>query len=112
MRHPVITGLGVIAAPGCGPDAIWRAIAANSSGLQPLSLFNSPRYGPIPVGEIRQDLTALGAPLHGSRSDRLGWLAARDALVSAGLIPNSSAHLSRPAATLSSPSEGEERAGR
>jgi 3-oxoacyl-(acyl-carrier-protein) synthase len=87
VRHPVITGLGVIAAPGCGTEEIWQAIAANTSGLQPLTLFASPRYGQIPVGEIRQDLTALGAPLNGSRSDRLGWLAARDALVSAGLLP-------------------------
>ncbi len=88
-RFPVITGLGVIAAPGCGVDEIWAAIAAGHSGLQPLTLFQSPRYGQIPVGEITRDLTTLGAPLHGSRSDRLVWLAARDALQSANLDPKS-----------------------
>jgi 3-oxoacyl-(acyl-carrier-protein) synthase len=88
-RFPVITGLGVIAAPGCGMDEIWPVIAAGQSGLKPLTLFPSPRYGQIPVGEITRDLTALGAPLHGSRSDRLAWLAARDALRSANLDPKS-----------------------
>lgn len=86
-RFPVITGLGVIAAPGCGMDEIWPVIATGQSGLHPLTLFQSPRYGQIPVGEVSHDLTALGAPLHGSRSDRLAWLAARDALRSAGLDP-------------------------
>lgn len=86
-RFPVITGIGVITAPGSGVDEIWTTIAAGQSGLKPLTLFQSPRYGQIPVGEISQDLTALGAPLHGSRSDRLAWLAARDAIHSAHLNP-------------------------
>ena len=34
------------------------------------------------VGEIKHDLVKLGAPLRGSRSDKLGWLAARDAIQS------------------------------
>jgi len=84
-RHPVITGVGIIAAPGCHVDEIWQVIATSSSGLKPLSLFPSPRYGPVPVGEIQRDLRALGAPDRGSRSDRLGWLAARDAIRSAGI---------------------------
>lgn len=84
-RSPVITGLGIIAAPGCGVGRVWNAIHANTSGLQPLSLFPSPRYGQVPAGEVRHNLAALGAPTHGSRSDQLGWLAARDALRSARL---------------------------
>jgi 3-oxoacyl-(acyl-carrier-protein) synthase len=90
-RSPVITGVGVIGAPGCGVDEIWSAIAAGHSGLKPLTLFHSPRYGQIPVGEITSDLTALGAPLPGSRSDRLAWLAARDAIRSANLDVSSCA---------------------
>lgn len=90
-RFPVITGVGVIAAPGCGMAEIWPVIAAGQSGLKPLTLFQSPRYGQIPVGEITRDLTTLGAPLHGSRSDRLAWLAARDALRSANLNPKEAA---------------------
>ena len=84
-RHPVITGLGIIAAPGCNVGEVWSAVAGGVCGLKPLTLFESPRYGQIPVGEIRHDLRQLGAPLRGSRSDRLGWLAAREAIRSASL---------------------------
>jgi len=82
---PVVTGLGIVAAAGFGVDEVWNSIAANQSGLKPLSLFHSPRYGQILVGEVQRDLGKLGAPLRGSRSDRLGWLAAREALLSSGI---------------------------
>ena len=82
-RFPVVTGLGLVTAAGLGVDEVWRAIAGNTSGLKPLSLFQSPRYGQIPVGEIQHDLVALGAPTRGSRSDQLGWLAAREAVAQA-----------------------------
>jgi len=84
-RFPVITGVGIIAAPGCGMDQIWPAIGGGQTGLKPLTLFRSPRYGQLPVGEISTDLTELGAPLHGSRSDKLAWIAAREAIHSAQL---------------------------
>ncbi len=84
-RAPVITGLGIVTAAGIGADEVWHSISHGLSRLTPLTLFQSPRYGQIPVGEIQRDLTALGAPLRGSRSDRLGWLAARDAIRSSGI---------------------------
>ncbi len=84
-RQPVITGLGVIASPGYGVEAMWNAIASQRDGLKPLTLFPSPRYGPEPVGEVQLDLLQLGAPRSASRSDRLGWLAAREAIQSSGL---------------------------
>ncbi|HEY4414337.1 MAG TPA: beta-ketoacyl-[acyl-carrier-protein] synthase family protein [Verrucomicrobiae bacterium] len=85
QRLPVITGCGIISAAGLNVAEVWRAVAAGTSGLQPLTLFESPRYGPIPTGEIRHDLVALGAPLASSRSDKLGWLAARAAVADAGI---------------------------
>ena len=84
-RQPVITGLGVIASPGYGVETMWDAIASQRDGLKPLTLFPSPRYGPEPVGEVQLDLLQLGAPRHASRTDRLGWLAAREAIQSSGL---------------------------
>ncbi|MGZ5505528.1 MAG: beta-ketoacyl synthase N-terminal-like domain-containing protein [Limisphaerales bacterium] len=84
-RSPVITGLGIVAAPGCGVGKNWEAIRSGTSGLKPLTLFSSPRYGQLPVGEAPGDLTGLGAPAHGSRSDQLGWLAAREAIAAAGI---------------------------
>jgi 3-oxoacyl-(acyl-carrier-protein) synthase len=79
-RFPVITGMGILAAPGFGMQEVWQAIEKRESGLGPLSLFQSPRYGQMLVGEVRRDLGELGAPERGSRSDRLGWLAARQAI--------------------------------
>ncbi len=84
-RNPVITGLGIVAAPGCGVEENWQAIASGTSGLKPLTLFPSPRFGHVLAGEVSGDLTLLGAPLNGSRSDRLGWLAAREAILSSGI---------------------------
>ena len=86
-RHPVITGLGVIASPGCGVETIWEAVAGHRDGLKPLTLFPSPRHGSDQVGEVSLDLLKLGAPRKASRGDRLGWLAAREAIHSAGLPP-------------------------
>ncbi len=82
-RFPVVTGLGLIAANGYGADEVWNSIRAGKSGLKPLTLFQSPRYGQIPAGEIQKNLITLGAPSHGSRSDQLGWLAAREAIAAA-----------------------------
>lgn len=86
-RFPVITGVGIVAAPGPNLTEVWQAVANGTCGLKPLTLFQSPRYGQVPVGEVRRDLGELGAPLRGSRSDKLGWLAARDALRDAHLDP-------------------------
>ncbi|MFO1487266.1 MAG: beta-ketoacyl-[acyl-carrier-protein] synthase family protein [Verrucomicrobiota bacterium] len=79
-RYPVVTGLGIITAAGLGLKENWQAIADGTCGLRPLSLFESPRYGPVPVGEIQLDLVRLGAPANSSRSDKLAWLAAREAI--------------------------------
>lgn len=84
-RQPVITGLGVIASPGYGVETMWNAVVARRDGLKPLTLFPSPRHGPEPVGEVQLDLLQLGAPHSASRGDRLGWLAAREAIQSSGL---------------------------
>jgi 3-oxoacyl-(acyl-carrier-protein) synthase len=81
-RFPVVTGMGIVAAPGFGIEEVWRAIEAGKCGLSPMKLFESPRYGQVLAGEVRHDLKQLGAPLRGSRSDRLGWLAARQAIES------------------------------
>jgi 3-oxoacyl-(acyl-carrier-protein) synthase len=82
-RVPVITGLGIVSAVGLGVEENWRAVSSGTTGLKPLTLFQSPRYGQIVTGEIQRDLIALGAPTRSSRSDKLGWLAARDAIADA-----------------------------
>ena len=77
--------MGILSAAGFGVEEIWPAVSAGKSGLRPLTLFESPRYGQIATGEIQRDLIALGAPTRSSRSDKLGWLAARGAMADAGL---------------------------
>ena len=83
LRFPVVTGLGTVTAAGMNVAEVWQSLASNRSGLKPLSLFQSPRYGQIPVGEIQHDLAALGAPARSSRTDQLAWLAAREAVADA-----------------------------
>ena len=51
-RFPVVTGVGIVTAAGCGVDEVWHSIARGESGLRPLTLFKSSRYGQILAGEI------------------------------------------------------------
>ena len=85
QRIPVITGTGIISAAGCGIGRVWESIRAGQSGLGPLTLFSSPRYAHHPVGQVREDVDALAGRVRGSRSDKLAWIAAREALAAAGL---------------------------
>jgi 3-oxoacyl-(acyl-carrier-protein) synthase len=85
QRIPVITGTGIISAAGCGVGRVWESIRAGQSGLGPLTLFSSPRYAHHPVGQVREDVDALAGRVRGSRSDKLAWIAAREALAAAGL---------------------------
>ena len=84
-RAPVITGSGIISAAGCGVAAVWESVRANRSGLGPLTLFASPRYANHLVGQVREDVDELAGNVRGSRSDKLAWIAAREALAAAGL---------------------------
>jgi 3-oxoacyl-(acyl-carrier-protein) synthase len=84
-RAPVITGTGIICAAGCGVAAVWESVRANRSGLGPLTLFSSPRYANHLVGQVRDDVDELAGNVRGSRSDKLSWIAAHEALAAAGL---------------------------
>ena len=84
-RNPVITGSGIICAAGCGVSAVWESVRANRSGLGPLTLFSSPRYANHLVGQVRDNVDRLAGHARGSRSDKLSWIAAREAWAAAGL---------------------------
>ena len=87
-RRPVITGTGIISAAGCGVTAVWESVRTGRTGLGPLTLFASPRFANHPVGQVRADVDALAGRVRGSRSDKLCWLAAREAWAAAGLAAN------------------------
>ena len=84
-RNPVITGTGIICAAGLGVSQVWESIRVGRSGLGPLTLFSSPRYANHLVGQVRENVEALAGKVRGSRSDKLAWIAAREALAQAGL---------------------------
>jgi len=79
-RHTVVTGVGVVCAAGCGLDEVSASLGAGLSGLGPLTLFQSPRFGHALVGQVRADVDRLAGRLRGSRSDKLAWIAAKEAL--------------------------------
>jgi 3-oxoacyl-(acyl-carrier-protein) synthase len=86
MPPIAVTGMGMVSALGCGVDAAWRSVRAGVTGLGPLTLFRSARHGHVPVGQVREDPVALGAPGTGSRNDQLAFLAVREALGAARLL--------------------------
>jgi 3-oxoacyl-(acyl-carrier-protein) synthase len=83
-RRPVITGVGILSAAGSSPQEVWASLRAGQVGLGPLTLFGSTRYACHQVGQVRVDLAQLAGPVRGSRSDKLAWIAARQALTQAG----------------------------
>jgi 3-oxoacyl-[acyl-carrier-protein] synthase II len=85
-RVPVITGTGVICSVGCSSESVWLSLVRGAAKFQPLKLFHSARFGQVPVAEVTADVNALcGSGVRGSRSDKLAYIAVRQALVAAGL---------------------------
>ena len=85
-RTPIaITGIGLATPIGIGKDKVWSALEQGRIGLASLTLFGSPRCGNFPVGQIQDDLLALGAPKKASRNDQLAFLATGEAWACAGL---------------------------
>jgi 3-oxoacyl-[acyl-carrier-protein] synthase-1 len=84
-RRVVITGLGIITAAGCGVGEVWAALRTGRTGLGPLTLFASPRNGRYLVGQVRVDVNQLAGGVRGSRSDKLAWIAAQEAIQQSGL---------------------------
>ena len=84
-RQPVVTGLGIISAAGCGVREVWQALRSGRTGLGPLTLFESPRHGRHLVGQVRVDVDQLAGGVRGSRSDKLAWIAAQEAIKQSGL---------------------------
>ena len=71
-----ISGLGIISSLGSGLEDTCTALAANSSGIRPLSLFPLLQEQPLPVGQISSELDPGALP----RTHRLALAAARQAL--------------------------------
>ncbi len=85
-RKIAVTGMGAICAAGASPERLWDSIEGGVSGLGALTLFESPRCGGAPVGEVRLDPSSGSGLPGGSRTDHLAVWAARQAVESSGLL--------------------------
>ncbi len=90
QHRVVVTGVGAVTPLGIGWEPSWQALRSGTNGIRPIKTFD---VGPMPVtfaGEI-DDMFAepyLARPFSGKaeKSVQLGMIAAREALVQAGLV--------------------------
>jgi 3-oxoacyl-(acyl-carrier-protein) synthase len=80
-----ITGAGIVSAIGADAREVWSSIEAERSGLRALTLFESARYGSVPIAEVTTDVERDSGLSSGSRSDHLAVVAARQAFAEARL---------------------------
>jgi beta-ketoacyl-acyl-carrier-protein synthase II len=89
-RRAVITGLGVVSPVGIGADATWDALVAGTSGIAPITLFDSTPFDVDVAGEVKGfDATAFMDAKDARRHDRnthFAVAAAGEALRDAGLL--------------------------
>jgi len=88
-RRAVITGFGVLSALGTSARRTWDGLVAGRVGIGPVTLFDTSRDRTHLAAEIK-DLPDAGFrpgadERSASRADRIGWLAASEALADAGL---------------------------
>jgi 3-oxoacyl-[acyl-carrier-protein] synthase II len=80
-----VTGIGLISPLGSDLDAFRDGLLECRSCLEALDIFESGLDSPPVVGQIRRPLTVEELPgFRFSRTDRLGIIAARDALAEVG----------------------------
>ena len=89
-RDIVITGVGVVSPIGIGGDAFWRSLAAGTSGIRPIDLFDSgglrtPYGGQIPDFDPKVYVRPRKSLKVMSRDIQLGFAAADLAMGDASL---------------------------
>jgi len=84
-----VAGLGVISAIGNSVPSTFDALQTSTSGIGPLTLFESVHQGVLPVGEVKMSNAVLAEklslPAHLTRTAMLGIHAARGAVASSGI---------------------------
>jgi len=88
-RRVVITGIGVISPIGTGKDTFWTALLAGTSGIGPVTSFDSTGYAAHIGGEVRdfdaQCHVKKQRPERMGRASQMAIGAARLALADSGL---------------------------
>jgi len=91
MRQGVaVTGIGLVTALGATREESWRRMVAGECGVRPVTVFGTEGYrsriaAEVDISAVDTGLTDLRHRRH-SRGDRIGLLAAAEALDDAGLM--------------------------
>ncbi len=87
---PVITGIGVVCSLGATREAFWEALASGRSGIGPVDLFDVSGYRSQIGAQVRGVDLGAPSPLPDwprlGRGDRLGLIAAEQAIGDARLL--------------------------
>ena len=84
----VVTGLGAVTAIGRRVEEFWANLTEGVCGIRPVSLFDASSYRTqtaAEVSEIPDDFLSPGQRRRMSRADRMGIVAAAEALAASGL---------------------------
>ena len=84
-----VAGLGVLSAIGNSMPLTLDSLRTSTSGIGPLTLFDSVHQGVLPVGEVKMSNAVLAEilslPSHLTRTAMLGIHAAREAVANSGI---------------------------
>src|SRR5580765_3834042 len=89
-RRVVVTGVGAVTALGGDAAATWSAMLAGRCGIRTLTLFDPSLYRTQTAAQIDDIPDSFIDPARRrrmSRADRIGIVAAREALAQAGIDP-------------------------
>jgi 3-oxoacyl-[acyl-carrier-protein] synthase II len=89
-RRVVVTGVGAVTALGGDAGATWSAMLAGRCGIRTLTLFDPSLYRTQTAAQIDEIPDSFIDPSRRrrmSRADRIGIVAAREALAQAGIDP-------------------------
>ena len=89
-RRVVVTGLGAVTSVGGNVGETWKALLAGRCGIRPMTLFDPASYRTrtaAQIDEIPDDFIPPARRRRMSRADRIGIVAAREALAAAGIDP-------------------------
>jgi len=88
IRRVVVTGLGAVTSLGVTVEETWRALLAGQCGIRPLTLFDPSAYRTqtaAQIDRIPDDFIHPTRKRRMSRADRIGIVAAREAIEAAGI---------------------------
>ena len=88
QRRVVVTGLGAVTAIGAGVEEFWANLTNGVCGIRPISVFDASSYRTQTAGEVSRipdDFLSPAERRRLSRADRMGIVAAAEAIEEAGL---------------------------